>query len=140
MSHEFLTGVRSIIEPTLADLGFRPDGYVDDIDEGGRKACIAFYRSADCKMQIYESSREGNVNCMIAPASATNEFGPLDKSLQWHYLNEFSPAPDVPLEELVKSVSYKAKTEREQLEEVRDRIAEYYDDACAGVLRKYGRP
>jgi hypothetical protein len=133
----FADDVEAVVGPMLMKRGFVLDEIDDSIDEGGRPAAVVYYRSTDCKIQIYKSSREGNVNCMIAPAGAKNEFGPLDKSLQWHYLNEFSPAPDVPLEELVKSVSYKAKTEREQLEKVRDRIAEYYDDACAGVLQKY---
>lgn len=128
MTHDFLTGVRSMIEPILGELGFRVDGYVDDLDEGGLRAVVVFYRSHDCKLQIYKSSREGNINCMIAPASAMNEFGPHDRSGKWQYVKSFSPAPNVSLEELVKSVRYKSKTEIEQLEEVRDRILECYDE------------
>jgi hypothetical protein len=133
----FADDVESVVAPTLVKLGFVIDEIDDSVDEGGRPAAVVYYRSPDCKVQIYKSSREGNVNCMIASASAKNKFGPLDKSLQWHYLNEFSPAPDVPLEELVKSVSYKAKTEREQLEEVRGRIAQHYEAARAGILEMY---
>jgi hypothetical protein len=136
MTQPLLAKVQSIVGPLLTELGFRVESYAEDVDEGGRPGSVVYYRSSDCKIQIYKSSREGNVNCMIAPLDAPNEFGPHDRSLTWRFLNEFSPAPDVPLEELAKSVNYKAKSEAQQLAEVRDRIVERFDDAHAGVLRK----
>ena len=135
MTQPLLAEVQSIVGPLLTELGFRVESYAEDVDEGGRLGSVVYYRSSDCKIQIYKSSREGNVNCMIAPLDAPNEFGPHDRSLTWRFLNEFSPAPDLPLEELAKSVSYKAKSEAQQLSEVRDRILECYDDAHAGILR-----
>jgi hypothetical protein len=142
MSHEFLTGVRSIIEPTLADLGFRLDGYVDDIDEGGRKVRIAFYRSADCKIQIYESSREGEINAMIAPAVAPDQYGLSNQSRMWHYFNEFTDEPKLPLEELVAKLRAERdnfKTTSSWLEWIKkERIARYYESAHAAILEKYG--
>jgi hypothetical protein len=134
----FAGEVQSVVGPLLADLGFELDEIDDAVDEGGRPGSVVYYRSRDCKIQIYKSSREGSVNCMIAPLNAVNNFGPRDQSSNWQYLNKFSPAPDLPLEELVKSVSFEAKTDNERLEEVRDRIAEYYDDAHAGILKTYG--
>ena len=138
MTENFADDVQSIVGPLLADLGFVLDEIDINVDEGGRQGAVVYYRSRECKMQIYKSSREGNVNCMIAPASAINGFGPHDRSRMWHYLNDFSPPSNVSLEELVKSVSYKAKTEIEQLGEVRDRIGEHYDEAHTGILKKYG--
>jgi hypothetical protein len=135
---DFAGEVQSVVGPLLADLGFELDEIDADVDEGGRPGSVVYYRSHDCKIQIYKSSREGSVNCMIAPLNAVNDFGPRDQSSSWQYLNKFSPAPDVPLEELVKSVSFKAKTDNQRLEEVRDRIAQYYDDAHAGILKTYG--
>jgi hypothetical protein len=135
MSHEFLTGVRSIIEPTLADLGFRPDGYVDDIDEGGRKVRIAFYRSADCKMQIYESSREGETNCMIAPLDAPDSFGL--RADKWQLFTRFSKHPDLPLDELLELATAEYNAYANPLEWVRDRIARHYEAAHAGILEMY---
>lgn len=135
MTQPLLAEVQSIVGPLLTELGFRVESYAEDVDEGGRLGSVVYYRSSDCKIQIYKSSREGNVNCMIAPLDAPNELGPHDRSLTWRFLNEFSPAPDLPLEELAKSVSYKAKSEAQQLSEVRDRILECYDDAHAGILR-----
>jgi hypothetical protein len=131
----FVEAVESAVGPALAQLGFVLDEIDSSVDEGGRLGSVVYYRSSDCKIQIYKSSREGNVNCMIAPLDAPNKFGPHDRSLTWRFLNEFSPAPDLPLEELAKSVSYKAKSEAQQLSEVRDRILECYDDAHAGILR-----
>jgi hypothetical protein len=132
----FVEAVESAVGPALAQLGFVLDEIDSSVDEGGRLGSVVYYRSSDCKIQIYKSSREGNVNCVIAPLGAPNEFGPHDRSLTWRFLNEFSPTPDVPLEELAKSVSYKAKSEAQQLSEVRDRIVVCYDDAHAGILQK----
>jgi len=53
------------------------------------------------------------------------------------FITKFTPTPHIPLEELVKSVSYKSRPDNELLEEVRDRIAQHYDDAHAGILKKY---
>ena len=136
MTTGFGEAVESAVGPVLAQLGFVLDEIDSSVDEGGRPGSVVYYRSSDCKIQIYKSSRAGNVNCMIAPLDAPNEFGPHDRSLMWRFLNEFSPAPDVPLEELAKSVSYKAKSEAQQLSEVRDRIVACYDDAHVGILRK----
>jgi hypothetical protein len=134
----FAADVESIVGPVLRQLGFALDEVDGNVDEGGRQASVVYYRSVDAKVQVYESAREGNVNCMIAPLSAPNEFGPLDRSLNWRFLNEFSPAPDVPIEDLVKSVSYQAKGTAQQLEEVRDRLSEYYQDAHTGILQENG--
>ncbi len=136
MTTGFVEAVESVVGPALAQLGFVLDEIDSSVDEGGRRGSVVYYRSSDCKIQIYKSAREGNINCMIAPLDALNEFGPHDRSLTWRFLNEFSPTPDVPLEELAKSVSYEAKSEAQQLSEVRDRIVECYDDAHAGILRK----
>jgi hypothetical protein len=133
----FASEVESIVGPLLVDLGFVLDE-TNDFDEGGRPGAVVYYRSGDCKIQIYSSSRQGSVNCMIAPLSANNEFGLRDPSSEWQFINKFTPTPDVPLEEMVKSVSYKAKSDRQMLEEVRDRIAQYYKDAHAGILKLYG--
>jgi hypothetical protein len=75
VSSEFSTEVLTIVGPLLEGLGFILDGVDDSPDEGGRRQHIVFYRSNDCKIQIYESSREGEINCMIAPLEASNEFG-----------------------------------------------------------------
>jgi len=137
MTRQFSTEVRSIVEPLLIDLGFVLDG-VEVFDEGGIPGTVVYYRSSDCKIQIYKSSRQGSINCMIAPLSADNEFCHRDPSSERQFITKFTPTPHVPLEELVKSVSYKSRPDNELLKDVRDRIAEYYNDAHAGILAKYG--
>ena len=136
MTTDFAVAVESIVGPALAHLGLVLDEIDSSVDEGGRTGSVVYYRSSDCKIQIYKSAREGNVNCMIAPLDAPNEFGPHDQSRTWRFLNEFSPTPDLSVEELAKSVSFKAKSDAQQLSEVRDRIVECYDDAHAGILQK----
>nr|WP_090339689.1 hypothetical protein [Mycolicibacterium malmesburyense]CRL68167.1 hypothetical protein CPGR_00761 [Mycolicibacterium malmesburyense] len=134
MDDGFSNHVQNIVGPLLCELGFRLDGVDLDVDEGDRPGAVVYYRSADCKIQIYQSSREGSVNCMIAPISTPNEFGPHDRSLSWQYLTKFVSMPETRLEELVESVSFEPKTTVDQLRWVRDSIAEHFEAARAGVL------
>src|SRR5579875_2979043 len=100
MPSEFATEVQTIIGPVLEQFGFVLDQINDSPDEGGRRQHIVFYRSNDCKIQIYESSREGEVNCMIAPLDVSNEFGLRAK--KWQYLTRFTKQPELPLEKLAQ--------------------------------------
>lgn len=136
MASEFSTDVQSIVGPLLAERGFVLDEIDDRPDEGGRDQHIVYYRSNDCKIQIYQSSREGEVNCMIAPLDVPNEFGLRAK--KWQYLTRFAKRPDLPLEELgiVARAEYEAYAN--PLEWVRDRIARHYEAAHAGILKMYG--
>ncbi|WP_193044324.1 hypothetical protein [Mycolicibacterium baixiangningiae] len=139
-ANDFTEEVQSVVGPLLSDLGFTLDSANVDVDEGGRFGSVVYYVSADCRIQIYQSSREGSVNCMIAPLDARNEFGPRDKSSKWQYLTRFSPMPDVPLEVLIEAVSFDPKTTAEELHWVRDNILKYYETAHAGILEAYGNP
>ncbi|KUI15376.1 hypothetical protein AU191_06550 [Mycolicibacterium acapulense] len=135
---DFLSQVQSTVGPLLTERGFELEDVDLSVDEGGRSGGVVYYRSSDCKIQVYESSREGSINCMIAPLNAPNEFGPHDRSHRWQYLTEFAPPPNAPLEELVESVSFKTKTTAEQLLWVRDIIGEHYEAAHAGILKANG--
>jgi hypothetical protein len=86
-------------------------------------------------MQIYESSREGATNCIIAPLDAPNAFGL--RAERWQYLPRFSTAPDLPLAELAALARAEYESYPNPLEWVRDRIARYYEAAHAGILRMY---
>jgi hypothetical protein len=140
VTENFPAEVQSVVGPLLANLGFTVDELDNNVDEGGRRGSVVYYRSDDCKIQIYRSAREGSVNCMIAPLVAPNIFGLYDRSHRWQYLAKFSPTPNVPLEELVRSVSYKSKTDKEQLLWVKDQIGQHYQAAHLGILDQYGGP
>ncbi|MBA0047716.1 hypothetical protein [Mycobacteroides sp. LB1] len=134
MDDAFTEEAQSIVGPLLSDLGFTLDVIDDHVNEGGRTGSVVYYRSEDCKVQVYQSSREGSVNCMIAPLDAPNVFGPQDRSFSWQYLTKFAPMPEMSLEELAESVSFEPKTSAEQLQWVRDNIAKYYEAAHRGIL------
>lgn len=140
MTDDFPTEVQNVLGQLLAELGFSREAIDDHVDEGGRRGSVVYYRSSDCKMQVYRSSREGSINCMIAPVDAPNTFGTRDRSGKWQYLTRFTPAPDVPLEELLREVTFDPETDVEQLEWVKVRIIEYYDAAHAGILAMFGNP
>lgn len=139
MTQEFLTGVQSVVEPILVELGFRLDEYLDNVDEGGPKAAVVFYRSDDCKIQIYDSTRGGEINCMIAPLGADNTFGPYDHSQKWQYLPRFALRQGVSAEEITKDkLPVDFPTTDQFLESVRNRIKKYYPIAHAGILEMGG--
>jgi hypothetical protein len=146
MKQEFLSGVRSIVEPLLNELGFQWDGYDDDVDEsdsgvrdGGRRGSVVFFRSDDCKIQVYDSTRDGSINCMIAPLDAPNTFGPYDRSGKWQYLPRFAIRQGVPLDEIMKdNLAVDFPTTTQLLESVRRRIEKYFPVAHDGVLEMEG--
>ncbi len=119
MTHEFLSEVRSTVEPTLAQLGFQIDAFDDDI-------------------QVYRSTRADSVNCMIAPLGAAKVFGPYDQSKKWQYLPRFALRQGTPLEEIANDkLPVEFPTNSQQLEWVRGRIEKYFPVAHAGVLELF---
>jgi hypothetical protein len=71
MAPEFSADVQAIVGPLLERLGFVLDGIDDSPDEGGRRQHIVFYRSDDCKIQVYESSREGSMSSVHEPKNGS---------------------------------------------------------------------
>lgn len=135
-SSEFSTEVQTIVGPVLEQFGFVLDAVDDSPDEGGRRQHIVYFRSNDCKMQVYESAREGEVNCMIAPLDVPNEFGL--RARKWQFLTRFAKRRDLPLAELAELARAEYNSYSNPLEWVRDRIAKYYDAAHKGILEMYG--
>jgi hypothetical protein len=133
---EFSTEVQTIVGPVLEQLGFVLDEIDDRPDEGGRRQHIVYFRSEDCKVQVYDSAREGEVNCMIAPIDVPNEFGL--RARKWQFLTRFSKRPDLPLAELAELARAEYKSYSNPLEWVRDRIIKYYEAAHEGILEMYG--
>lgn len=139
MTSTFADDVQSIVGPALTELGFTLDRIDDTPDnERGGSRHIVYYRSSDCKIQVYQSSREGEVNCMIAPLDALDDFGLRAK--KWQYLTRFAKRPDVPVEDLVRSARVEYESYENPLEWVRDRIIRNYEVAHAGILEMYGKP
>lgn len=149
MTNEFIVGVRSIVEPLLNELGFQLDHYDGDVYEGsdprggraagGPRGSVVFFSSSDCKIQIYDSARDGAINCMIAPLDATNVFGPYDESGKWQYLPRFAIRQGVPLKEIMKDkLPVDFPTTTQFLVSVRQRIEKYFPVAHDGVLEMGG--
>lgn len=148
MTQEFLAGVRFIVEPLLNELGFQLDEYDGDVYEGlapdggraggGPRGSVAFFRSKDCRIQVYDSAREGSINCMIAPLDAPNVFGPYDRSGKWQYLPRFAIRQGILLEEITDDELPDFPTTTQFLESVRQRIEEYFPIAHDGVLEMGG--
>lgn len=138
MTNDFLAEVRLIVEPLLIELGFHLEES-DSVDEGGRRGSVVFFRCEDCKIQVYDSVRGGEINCMIAPLDAQNVFGLYDRSGKWQYLPRFAIRQGVPLEEIMKDKApVEFPTSAQFLESVRRRIEKYFPVAHAGILEMKG--
>ena len=140
MSDDFPNGVRLVVEPVLSIRGFVLDEIQNGADDGGRDLSVVYFRSADCKMQIYESAREGETNCMIAPLDAPNEFGLRSSSKKWQYLTTFAKRPDLRLEDLVKMARQEYESYDNPLEWVKARIEADFDTAHAAMLNMQRAP
>jgi hypothetical protein len=134
VSHDFPNVVQAVVGPVLSKRGFVLDEIQDGADEGGRHLSVVYFRSADCKIQIYESSREGETNCMIAPLDAPNEFGLRSTSKKWQYLTRFVKRPDLPLKELMRMARHEYESFDNPLEWVKARLEADFDAAHAGIL------
>ena len=81
MQEDFSEEVQVIIGTLLSRLGFAVDRIDNDVDEGGRCGRVVYYRGGDCcKIQVYWSAREFEINAMIAPLLAPNEHGLYNRS------------------------------------------------------------
>lgn len=138
VANEFPQQVQTIVGPLLSSMGFDVDAIDNDVDEGGRTGSVVFYRSQDCKIQIYFSAREREINAMIGSLNAPNEHGLYTHSREWHYFNEFTDEPKLPLEQLVE----KLRSERANFETTpkwlewikRERIMRYFKSAHAAMV------
>lgn len=133
--------VEDIVGPTLVNLGFVTDAVDDAVDEGGRLGSVVYFRANDCRLQVYWSSRAGEINCMIAPIGAHNEPGLYDRSGMWHYLKEFTERPNLPLEELVKVLKAERtnfETWAKWLQWLGGQIERDFETARLAIAKMYG--
>jgi hypothetical protein len=138
VEENFVQEVQQIVGPLLLSMGFALDAIDADVDEGGPKGSVVFYLAPDCKVQIYRSSREGEINAMIGPRDAPDVHGLYDRSRKWHYFNDFDNSPKLPLEELVQ----KLQDERTNFETTtkwlqwikKERIGRYFQSAHEAIV------
>jgi hypothetical protein len=129
--------VRAIVEPLLIQLGFQLDEF-GDAAYHDRKAYVVFFCSKDCKIQVYDAPREGEINCMIAPLDAANVFGLYDRSGKWQYFPRFAIRQGVPLEDIRDVDLPRFPTTSQSLEWVHRRIEKYFPVAHDGILEMGG--
>lgn len=137
MMTAFADAVEAIVGPVLAVRGFILDQVDDEPGSGGRDLHVVYYRSPDCKIQVYQSSREGETNAMIAPSDAPNQFG-LNAS-GWKFLTMFTERPAGPIAEVIEKARQEYHTYGDPLLWVRERIEKYFDAAHAGIAATPGK-
>lgn len=137
MMTAFADAVEAIVGPVLAVRGFILDQVHDEPDSGGRDLHVVYYRSPDCKIQVYQSSREGETNAMIAPSDAPNQFGL--NAPGWQFLTMFTERPADPIAEVIERARQEYHSYGDPLLWVRDRIVKYFDAAHARIAATPGK-
>ena len=94
MVTESHTSVDQHLGPTLARPGFASEAADNTMVYGGRPTWAVYCRSADCKLQICWSAREGGIDFMLAPLDAPNTFGLTGSSDGWRHLLALSRSDD----------------------------------------------
>ncbi|MCG7598116.1 hypothetical protein [Mycobacterium sp. PSTR-4-N] len=137
MMTAFADAVEAIVGPVLAVRGFMLDQVDDESDSGGRDLHVVYYRSPDCRIQVYQSSREGETNAMIAPSNAPNQLGL--NAPGWQFLTTFIEQPAGPIAEVIEKARLEYHAYGEPLLWVRDRIVKYFDAARARIAAPPGK-
>ena len=88
------TSVDQHLGPMLASLGFALEAADNTLVYGDRPTWAVYYRSADYKLQICWSAREGGIDFMLAPLDATDTFGLTGSSDGWRHLLALSRSDD----------------------------------------------
>lgn len=134
MQSDFSHLVRRTLGPFLERNDFELDA-VDENSENG--LAVVYLRAPKCKLQIYNSPRNGEVNCMIAAAGTPNESGAENRRREgWHYVSELSGRDaDTSVEQLLErrhaSRDVGPRTTIQQLEDLRDLLESDFAAACA---------
>ena len=111
---------RSSVEKKLADFLSR-EGLVyqeEKIYDSGNQISI-FYKSSFCKLSIYRSIRNGEVNAMLAGINSPNN-NKLDDG--WKYLNSLVNDKNYSIDRLLLNVPNAPKSFDDQLDEVVNKI------------------
>lgn len=134
MQSDFLPVVQHALGPFLERNQFEVDA-VDESTEN--ELAVVYFRSHECKLQVYSSPRNGEINCMIATTDAPNEWGAKDSQRDtWRFIHELSGRnAGASVEELLERqrVTHDAgpRTDAEQLESIRNLLESDFTAACA---------
>lgn len=127
-----------LVQRTLGPFFERNDFELDAVDENsGTDLVVVYLRSPTCKLQIYSSPRNGEVNCMIAAPDTPNASGAeRHRGQRWHYISELSGRDaGASVEELLErrraSRDVGPRTTAQQLEDLRDLLESDFTAACA---------
>lgn len=102
--------------------------------EDGRKLAV-FYRSPICKVAIYQSQLDGEVNCMIGSADANNIN--LDSGAGWFFLSSLlHGGKNLSIEELLARVPSVPKSRDEQLCEIASELMQNFDELVKSLSKR----
>lgn len=102
--------------------------------EGGRKVAV-FYKSPLCKLAIYQSQLDGEVNCMIGSTDANNKN--MDSDTEWFFLSAlWHRSKDLSIEELLARVPSVPKSRDEQLCDIASDLMQNFDELVENLSKQ----
>lgn len=130
MANSFQADVKNILMHFFTTNDFFYDKTIES-DIGNK--VVVFYHSFLCRLGIYKSSRDGEVNCMIGMHNAEIiNFG----ENGWYFFNDLNPNKrELTIEELLKAVPDSPKTSIEQLDELKKNLIDNYSDVLHKLLQ-----
>jgi len=84
-----------LLNPTLSEAGYTLIETDENTLYRGSGAWAAYYRGADCKLQLCWASRDGGTYFMLAALDAPNELGLVNSSKKWRMMLLLSEVDDI---------------------------------------------
>jgi hypothetical protein len=111
-------GFSKAVERFLAEFMSSNGFSIDDFKELGAEGKSAvFVKSADRKLCIYLSQRDGEINCMIGSTKANND--EIGSGIGWSYVNSvLNRRRSLSIEELLATIPNTPRGYEDQLKEI----------------------
>lgn len=114
---------------------FMSHGFVPSSSLNRRNGLISevVYVSSECKVKLYDSQVDGEINCLLATVSTPDgaDWARLDRAFYLRDLLEVGKG--LPLEELMQVVASPARGRQEQLIQIRNLLLQGYKNALANL-------
>ncbi len=129
MTTDFESDVSQLLKDFVSHRGF---SHNETIASGKQEVVI--YDSKACKIAFYKSPNDGEVNCKIGKANASNDDIGGDG---WFFLNSLiSGDEELSIEELLAAVPSSPKGFDEQLENLTEKLIEEYEMVIGALVKK----
>lgn len=115
----------------------RREGFRLNTVRGSGYEWMALYASRRCRLAIYQSARNGEVNALIALPSASTNAGAIRREQGWHYIYGFT-REGLSFDELLASVPEHPVGFEKQMADVAETLENHFSMMLARILSPDG--